>query len=109
MQIIKLTLVSKQFLFFMWYLITCIDSSNGFSVEYFDTYKVVYNLIKNEKYALVCCNNSLANFTIGYHAAVNTPLNNVGVDNELDSLPFFEVTFFLVHTRGFFLITCYSY
>ncbi|KAG2199441.1 hypothetical protein INT47_011553 [Mucor saturninus] len=44
-----------------------------------------------QKYALVCCNNSLANFTSGYHAVVNTPLNNVGVDNELNSLPFFEL------------------
>ncbi|KAI7893187.1 uncharacterized protein EV154DRAFT_417360, partial [Mucor mucedo] len=68
-----------------------IDASNGFSIEYFDTYKVLHNLITNEKYALVCCNNSLANFTSGYHAVVNTPLNNVGVDNELNSLPFFEL------------------
>ncbi|CAO3619013.1 unnamed protein product [Mucor fragilis] len=71
-----------------------IDASNGygFTVEYFDNYKVVENLITNQKYALVCCNQSLANFTSsGYHAVVNTPLTNVGIDTELDSLPFFEL------------------
>lgn len=70
------------------------DASNGygFTVEYFDNYKVVENLITNQKYALVCCNQSLANFTSsGYHAVVNTPLTNVGIDTELDSLPFFEL------------------
>lgn len=40
----------------------------------------------------MCCNQSLANFTSsGYHAVVNTPLTNVGIDTELDSLPFFEL------------------
>ncbi|CEP19384.1 hypothetical protein [Parasitella parasitica] len=71
-----------------------IDASNGygFTVQYFDNYKVVENMITNEKYALVCCNQSLANFSsAGYHAVVNTPLSNVGVDTELDSLPFFEL------------------
>lgn len=71
---------------------TTIDSNNGFSVEYHETYKVLTNLITNEKYALVCCNNSLTNFTTGYHAALNTPLNTVGIATELDSLPFFEVS-----------------
>lgn len=71
-----------------------IDASSGygFTVQYFDNYKVVENLITNEKYALVCCNQSLANFSsAGYHAVVNTPLTNVGVDTELNSLPFFEL------------------
>ncbi|KAI8973278.1 hypothetical protein BDF20DRAFT_914748 [Mycotypha africana] len=72
-----------------------IQQGYGFTVEYFDTYKVVQNLITNEKYALVCCNQSLANFTsaasTSYTAIVNTPLNNVGIDNELDALPFFEL------------------
>ncbi|KAI7903022.1 uncharacterized protein BX663DRAFT_551878 [Cokeromyces recurvatus] len=64
----------------------------GFSVKYFDNYKVVENLITNEKYALVCCNQSLSNFTFsGYHAVVNTPLNYIGVENELEVLPFFEL------------------
>lgn len=70
-----------------------IDKSNGFTVEYFDTYKVLTNIITDERYALVCCNNSLANFTTGYHGAVNTPLNNVAVENELDALTFFEVKY----------------
>lgn len=64
------------------------DTINRYSVEYFVTYKVLHNLITNEKYALVCCNNSLANLTSSYRAVINTPLNNVGVDIELNSLPF---------------------
>ncbi|KAI8096130.1 hypothetical protein BDF21DRAFT_329915, partial [Thamnidium elegans] len=68
-----------------------IDPSTGFSVEYFDTYKVLRNLITNQSYALVCCNSALDDFKTGYHAVVNTPLTNVGVETELESLPFFEL------------------
>ncbi|KAG2233888.1 hypothetical protein INT48_005229 [Thamnidium elegans] len=67
------------------------DPSTGFSVEYFDTYKVLRNLITNQSYALVCCNSALDDFKTGYHAVVNTPLTNVGVETELESLPFFEL------------------
>ncbi|KAI8997076.1 hypothetical protein BDB01DRAFT_769727 [Pilobolus umbonatus] len=67
-----------------------VDPSSGFTVEYFDTYKVVTNLITNEKYALVCCGLDLSAHT-GYHAVVNTPLKNVGIDTELQLLPFFEL------------------
>ncbi|KAI8359934.1 hypothetical protein EDC96DRAFT_429627, partial [Choanephora cucurbitarum] len=63
----------------------------GFTVDYFDTYKVLTNSITNEKYALVCCNQSLSNFTSGYHAVVNTPLSTVSVDQALSTLPFFEL------------------
>ncbi|KAI8068182.1 uncharacterized protein B0P05DRAFT_580682 [Gilbertella persicaria] len=63
----------------------------GFTVDYFDTYKVLTNLMTNQRYALVCCNQSLSNFTSGYHAAVNTPLTSVSVDQALDVLPFFEL------------------
>lgn len=68
------------------------DSTNDYSVEYFDTYKVLTNLITNEKYALVCNRNGTsADLTSGFHAVVDTPLTAVGVDTELDVLPFFEV------------------
>ncbi|GAA5798900.1 hypothetical protein HPULCUR_004307 [Helicostylum pulchrum] len=67
------------------------DPSTGFSVKYFDTYKVLRNLITNQSYALVCCDSSLDDFKTGYDAVVNTPLTNVGVDTELESLPFFEL------------------
>ncbi|KAI8887517.1 hypothetical protein K501DRAFT_175424, partial [Backusella circina FSU 941] len=66
-----------------------IDQYTGFTVEYKNWYKVVTNLINNEKYALVCCNQTL-NDTSGYHAVVNTPLSSVSV-TELSALPFFEL------------------
>lgn len=68
------------------------DSTNDYSVEYFDTYKVLTNLITNERYALVCNRNGTsADLTSGFHAVVDTPLTAVGVDTELDVLPFFEL------------------
>lgn len=77
---------------FTFFLSLDASSGYGFTVQYFDNYKVVENLITNQRYALVCCNQSLANFSsTGYHAVVNTPLNSVGVDNELESLSYFEL------------------
>lgn len=83
-------LFKQQLLSFFFFFV---DPKNGFTVEYFDTYKVLTNLITNQKYALVCCNSTLDDYKTGYHAVVNTPLTNVGVDSQLDSLPFFEVSF----------------
>ncbi|KAF7722660.1 hypothetical protein EC973_002870 [Apophysomyces ossiformis] len=66
------------------------DTSNRFSVEYRDYYKVLTNHITNEKYALVYCNKTLAD-TAGYHAVVNVPVQRVSVANALDILPFMEL------------------
>ena len=71
--------------------LTCIiDAANGFSVEYHNWYKIVTNHELNEQYALVCCGQPTTNFT-QYHAAVNTPVTNVGVTTIRDLLPYMEV------------------
>lgn len=67
-----------------------LDSSNGFSVEYFNNYKIVNNLLNNERYKLVCCGLSVDNQT-GFNGVFNTPANNIAVDKALEALPFFEV------------------
>jgi hypothetical protein len=67
-----------------------LDSSNGFLVEYFDNYKIVNNLLNNERYKLVCCGLSVDNQT-GFNGVFNTPVNNIAVDKALEALPFFEV------------------
>ncbi|KAI8380390.1 hypothetical protein BD560DRAFT_11803 [Blakeslea trispora] len=72
-------------------VITGAELGYGFTVEYFDTFKVLTNSITNEKYALVCCGQALSNFTIGYHAVVNVPLTSVSIDQALTVLPFFEL------------------
>ncbi|CDH56041.1 hypothetical protein RO3G_16336 [Lichtheimia corymbifera JMRC:FSU:9682] len=66
------------------------DSANGFSVEYYNWYKVVTNHQLNERYALVCCDQPLDNFT-QYNAAINTPVKNVGIENVRDILPYLEL------------------
>lgn len=68
-----------------------LDSAYGFSVEYYNWYKVVTNNQLNERYALVCCDQPLDNFTSQYHTAINTPVNNVGIENVRDILPYMEV------------------
>lgn len=78
-------------------------------MAYFDTYKVLKNLITNESYALVCCDSSLDDFKTGYHAVVNTPLTNVGVDTELESLPFFEVSHLFFFASHLFCILTVIY
>ncbi|KAI9271946.1 hypothetical protein BDA99DRAFT_595260, partial [Phascolomyces articulosus] len=67
-----------------------LDEANGFSVEYHNWYKVVTNHQLNEQYALVCCGQPTTNFT-KYHAAVNTPVTNVGVTTVRDLLPYMEL------------------
>ncbi|EIE91241.1 hypothetical protein RO3G_15952 [Rhizopus delemar RA 99-880] len=67
-----------------------LDSSNGFSVEYFNNYKIVNNLLNNERYKLVCCGLSVDNQT-GFNGVFNTPANNIAVDKALEALPFFEL------------------
>ncbi|KAG1145100.1 hypothetical protein G6F37_009730 [Rhizopus arrhizus] len=67
-----------------------LDSSNGFLVEYFDNYKIVNNLLNNERYKLVCCGLSVDNQT-GFNGVFNTPVNNIAVDKALEALPFFEL------------------
>ncbi|KAI7856720.1 hypothetical protein BDC45DRAFT_502143 [Circinella umbellata] len=66
------------------------DKTNGFSVEYHNWYKIVTNHELNEQYALVCCGQPTTNFT-QYHAAVNTPVTNVGVTTIRDLLPYMEL------------------
>ncbi|KAI9314743.1 hypothetical protein BX666DRAFT_1963079 [Dichotomocladium elegans] len=67
------------------------DSQNGFTVEYYNWYKVVTNNVLNEKYALVCCGQPTSNFTNGYHAAVNIPVTNVGIASARNILPYLEL------------------
>ena len=79
-----------------------LDSSNGFSVEYFDNYKIVHNLLNNEKYMLVCCGMALDNNT-EYTGVFSTPIQNIAIDSALYTLPFFEVPWipFLIQEKAY--------
>ncbi|ORE03464.1 hypothetical protein BCV72DRAFT_251825 [Rhizopus microsporus var. microsporus] len=76
-----------------------LDSSNGFSVEYFNNYKIVHNLLNNEKYMLVCCGMTLDNNT-GYTGVFSTPIQNIAVDSALYTLPFFELLNLTNHVQA---------
>ncbi|ORX47230.1 hypothetical protein DM01DRAFT_1143192 [Hesseltinella vesiculosa] len=60
-----------------------------FSVEYHDWYKVVTNHAINQKYALVCCGQSLDSQE--FDAIVNVPLQSAGIDGAVDILPFLDL------------------
>ncbi|CEG66001.1 hypothetical protein RMATCC62417_02662 [Rhizopus microsporus] len=76
-----------------------LDSSNGFSVEYFDNYKIVHNLLNNEKYMLVCCGMALDN-NAGYTGVFSTPIQNIAIDSALYTLPFFELLNLTNHVQA---------
>ncbi|KAI8062120.1 hypothetical protein BC940DRAFT_130446 [Gongronella butleri] len=60
-----------------------------FSVEYHNWYKVVTNHAVNQKYALVCCGQTLESDL--YDAVVPVPVQSVGVDGALPVLPFLDL------------------
>ncbi|KAI9013425.1 hypothetical protein CLU79DRAFT_397327 [Phycomyces nitens] len=66
------------------------DTSNGFVVEYHNWYKVVRNLVTNENYAVVCCNQKATTLK-GFTAILNEPLQTVGVSDAQSVLSFIEL------------------